>query len=236
MTSIPVQLSEVDARKKAAMELTIEERLSKARSFADSYGQQTSGIVEFIEYLVSSGRIAEKGGGSQWWRGVNGLLILDLIDAQEALKQPISTTDSYNSPAVQYWIDYSLYWQEHRTSLIPLYLYKAQKLWWKAHQTSLHFGIHAFPGLLLLEPEMEIKFITTICVPNVDLTGLLSVPTNLMLIKLYTILAYPDHYPTQKLSFSKALLFAPAFYLRIVGATSDVLNIGLDSTRWGTAS
>ncbi|KNZ58428.1 hypothetical protein VP01_1931g5 [Puccinia sorghi] len=217
------------ARKKAALEVTIENRLLVARSFSKNYGDFTSGIVEFIEFLVCSGRLAEQG-GSQWWRGVNGLLILDLIDAEEALRSSTPTAVSIIAPAVQHWITYALDWQQ---SYLPNSC-RVQRLWWKAHQTSLHFGIHAFRELLPLEPRMETNFITYICVPNVDLTAIFSIPTNLKLIKLYTIIAYPHHYPAKALSTFKALGLAPAFYARLVGASSDVANIGLDSTRWET--
>ncbi|KAA1069672.1 hypothetical protein PGT21_031169 [Puccinia graminis f. sp. tritici] len=218
------QSPEVNSRKKDALEMTIADRLNKARSFAKTYGNMTSGIVEFIEFLVCSGRVAEQG-GSQWWRGVNGLLILDLIDAEEALRSSTRTVSSI-SPAVQHWINYSLYWQQTSSRK----LFKAQQLWWKAHQASLHYGIRAFPEFLILEPRMEINFITYVCVPNVDLTALMNIPTNLKLIKLYTIIAYPHHYPAKIISFLKALILAPSPYARIVG----VANIGLDSTRWET--
>ncbi|OAV98542.1 hypothetical protein PTTG_25584 [Puccinia triticina 1-1 BBBD Race 1] len=217
------RLAETDARRKMAVEMTIADRLAKARLFAKTYGNMTAGIVEFIQFLVCSGRIAEQG-GSQWWRGVNGLLILDLIDAEEALGSSTLTVAS-TSPAVQHWVNYSIYWQQ---TPIPN-LFKAQRLWWKAHQTSLHYGIHAFPELLLLEPRIEINFITCVCVPNVDLTALLNIPTSLKLIKIYTIIAYPHHYPAKILAVLKALILAPAYYARIVGLPK---NIGLDSTRW----
>ncbi|PLW21362.1 hypothetical protein PCANC_02496 [Puccinia coronata f. sp. avenae] len=219
---------DANARKEAALRITIDERLTESRSFTKNHGFLTSGIVEFIEYLVCSGRLDEQG-GSQWWRGVNGLLILDLMDAEEALR-PSTQTVACIPPAVQHWMNYALYWQQ--TSFPNLF--KAQRLWWKAHQTSLHHGIHTFRELLLIEPRMEINFITYICVPNVDLTAILTIPTNLKLIKLYTIIAYPHHYPSKVLSTLKALLLAPSFYARLVGATSDVANIGLDSSRWET--
>jgi hypothetical protein len=218
--TISTQSPEVNARKKDALEMTIADRLTKARSFAKTYGNMTSGIVEFIEFLVCSGRVAEQG-GSQWWRGVNGLLILDLIDAEE---RSSTRTVSSISPAVQHWINYSIYWQQTSSRK----LFKAQQLWWKAHQASLHYGIHAFPELLILESRMEIKFITYVCVPNVDLTALMNIPTNLKLIKLYTIIAYPHHYPAKIISLLKALILAPSVYARFLGVT----NIGLDSTRW----
>ncbi|MBW0517548.1 hypothetical protein O181_057263 [Austropuccinia psidii MF-1] len=76
----------IEDKKKAAIELTPAERLIQAKNFAHKYDttQVTAGIVEFIEYLISSGRITETS-GSRWWRGVNGLMILDLCEADEAL-------------------------------------------------------------------------------------------------------------------------------------------------------
>lgn len=221
---------ETESRKRMALEMSVKLRLTVVRDFTELYGSLTDGILEFLEYLIHSGRITEAG-GSKWWRGCNGFLVLDLIDADAALRSRTALDDVFSlSPAVKLWINFALNSSRSRSSFS--HRLESQKLWWLAHQTSLHHAISVFSEFLVKEPKIETQFITCIAIPNVDLVALLNIPTNLKLIKLYTCLAYPKSYPSKRRQFIKAVLLAPTIYARILGATPGALNIGLESTRW----
>lgn len=228
---VPIQSRLVEAER-----LAVAVRLTISRSFTELYGRQGAGVDEFTAWAADSGRLAMDSagdGGSTWWRGVNGMIVMDISEAQNAINAASSMggTPTALPRNVQCWVDYALHsLRSHK--LNPIDHLESQRLWWTAHQVSLHNGIHGFAYSLANEPARELRFISDIVVRNVDMVALVNGPTDIKAIKAYTALVYPSMYPPTAVALAKATLLAPSTLARLFGITDEVGNIGLNSTRW----
>lgn len=133
-----------------AVRLSIHERRRIFASFfTESPGAGRSGLGfgqaldDFLSWQVDSGRIRE-GGGSAWWRAVNGLLALDLAAAQRGARA--STTRQHASPTAA--------WYRYRTAPPEL----QQRALWRAHDASLDRATTVAASLLSTEPPSERDF------------------------------------------------------------------------------
>lgn len=82
----------IEERLRAALALEPGERREVVSEFFTAHPVGGSGplglgraIADFVDWEIRSGRITEGGGGSPWWRLVNGGMILDLRDAAALL-------------------------------------------------------------------------------------------------------------------------------------------------------
>ena len=133
-------------------------------------------VIDFQDWEISSGRLAEN--GSPWWRGVNGLLVLDLRAAGTGER-------SAARPAgpVSAWIAYTHPSEDHH-----------QQLLWRAHQRSLHEALTACARLLRSEPPAE-RFFARLVVGVVDHAASESHPTDTAELAQLTADHYPNSYP-----------------------------------------
>lgn len=135
-------------------------------------------VADFVEWEIRSGRIADGGRGSAWWRLVNGGMILDLRDATA------SSADGRRAPdgPVGAWVAYSGAAGE------------AQALMWAAHQASLHAALDS-AGELLAEETTEEQRFARLVVEVVDQTAAACRPTDTDELARHTARDYPDRYP-----------------------------------------
>lgn len=167
-------------------------------------------ILDFQAWEVSSGRIAAAG-GSDWWRGVNGVMVLDIAAAIRG--------DATASPAVAAWLDYA-------TAPDP------QAALWEAHQRSLHAGVRVCAGLLAHETDAEREFAATV-VDLVDRTALAGTPTGDDGLARMTERFYPQRYPIQPEALAALELMREKTASRLLDADGQPFaNVGVDSTRW----
>lgn len=197
--------SERDA---AALALTPgERREAVARFFAASPGAAHLGraVADFVDWQIRSGRIAEDGGGSPWWRLVNGHLVLDLADATETLDRATgrAATDDVRAPAASRttggaedlaatasrgaaWIAWARCDRSDRAVV--------QARLWEAHQASLVAALVRAEPLLEDETADERRFART-AVAMVEHAAATGQPTDTDLLDRMTRRHYPDHYP-----------------------------------------
>lgn len=168
-------------------------------------------ILDFQDWEIQSGRIAEDGRGSPWWRAVNGLFVLDMAEAM---------TGSSATCAADAWRGYALG------------LGASQAALWEAHQRSLHSAIDSCDELFKLEPPAEQAF-ARIVVEVVDRTALANRPTDSPELAALTERFYPSSYPIDE--------SAVAPLERMRGRTADTLRaadgsvfdeVGMSSRRW----
>lgn len=98
------------------------------------------GIRDFTEWEISSGRLDPRF-GSRWWQAVNGLMVLDLQDALGIIDRH-GIDAAYRSLAgatssVRAWVAYATGADGDLSNEA------VQRLFWTAHQRSLHAGIAA---------------------------------------------------------------------------------------------
>jgi len=125
---------------------------------------EIEGLIVFTAWEIRSGRIAERGGGSRWWRTVNGSMLLDLRTAGGLLERGVTTS---RDAAVQAWLDYAA----KSTGSDA-----AQRAMWTAHQLSLHKGIASAGRYLGGETSAEKDFIGSV-VENVDMAAIANFPS-----------------------------------------------------------
>ena len=125
--------------------------------------EHVEGLQVFTQWEINSRRLDERK-GSDWWKSVNGLMMLDIKEAT-ALIEASGRSASSDDESIQAWIDY-----RHGGA-------KKQHTLWRAHQISLHEGIDSSRDLLLLETFDEQKFARTV-VENVDLSALSTFPSD----------------------------------------------------------
>ena len=229
----PVQ-SRVSSRTKADR-LQAPERLDAIRSFCTKYPAgrnlgQCGGIYGFTQWEIKSGRIAK----SSWWRQVNGHLILDMQAAQSLLQKRGSAARSAD-PAIDDWISFARAagGGDHAPQ---------QALFWTAHQTSLHLGIHSATAAYANEPVLEQKFIQQV-VKNVDTSALLQLTSSNHFgvgIGNGINAFYPSTYPAKPADLGLAEMTAIYKYpLALAAAKSGAwarwieLTAGYNSTFWG---
>ncbi len=125
-------------------------------------------LIDFQEWEISSGRIAD-GGGSAWWATVNGVLLLDLSEAELTGRGP--------------WEVYGRAGPE-----------EAQTGLWEAHQWSIERGVAAAEPLLAEEPELERGFIA-LALEMVEGSAAVGYPTDTDDLGRQAASLYPDRYP-----------------------------------------
>jgi hypothetical protein len=122
-------------------------------------------------------------GGSVWWRQVNGLLLLDMVDAAA-----LGTDDVAGcSEPVRAW---TRYWSDAHSG-------HGTRSCWDAHQASLAAGVGAAQELLGAEPPSEQDFIA-IALSSVELASRANLPTGragASVIGGFCRVFYPDGYP-----------------------------------------
>lgn len=123
-------------------------------------------LVEFQEWEIRSGRVAD-GAGSRWWSTVNGVLLLDLAHATPG------------SP----WELYAVA-EPHET----------QSRLWEAHQWSIERGAAAAEGLLSDEPQAEREFIA-LALEMVERSAAVGYPTDSGDLGRQAGSLYPGRYP-----------------------------------------
>lgn len=179
-------------------------------------------VADFVDWQIRSGRIGEDGGGSPWWRAVNGSLVLDLIDATAALSRPdpsatvapteapVEASDAHTSrragdgdegpgsadaPAATgaEASGPAAKWVEW-ARCDPADRARVQALLWEAHQASLHAALARAEPLLADEPPDERWFALT-AVAMVEHAAATGQATDTDLLDRMTRRHYPDHYP-----------------------------------------
>ncbi len=189
-------------RDAAALALTAAERRDVvAGFFAASPAVRDLGraVLDFVDWQIRSGRIAEHGGGSAWWRFVNGHLVLDLRDATASYARPIDPrgthgdsnggedrTDRDADERAARWVRFATC-----DGSDPA---RAQALLWDAHQVSLHAALERAEPLLAAEPPGERWFART-AVAMVDRAAATGQATGTDALDRMTRRHYPDHYP-----------------------------------------
>jgi len=145
-----------DARIEEAISLPADRRIALAESFFRRHPGSTRGVlglgralVEFLEWEILSGRL-DPMTGSRWWRVVNGLMVLDLHDADPDVAGPPPTVGRSTLGAVG-----SAAWTTYRSC----HTEDAQEAFWHAHQQSLLHAVYAAADLLLEEPRAEQAFV-----------------------------------------------------------------------------
>lgn len=168
-------------------------------------------ILDFQAWEVASGRINANGGGSPWWRAVNGMMVLDIAAA--------ARSEGAGWPAARAWLAYP-------SSPEP------QRALWEAHQRSLHAGIAAGAHLLQEEPEAERRF-AAIVIDVVDRTALSAAATDNDGLARLTERHYPRVYPIDPdaLPALEGMREKTAARLLDIGG-NPFQDVGMDSSRW----
>ena len=168
-------------------------------------------LLDFQAWEITSGRIADDG-GSDWWRGVNGLMVLDIAAASEGAKE---------REGARAWRLYAGADGD------------AQRAVWEAHQRSLHTALHVCRGLLERETAAEQEF-AGIVIDVVDRTALAGTATDTPGLALLTSRFYPASYPIspEALPALRAMRERTADRLRDPEGTTFA-NVGMHASRWG---
>lgn len=203
-------------RLERAIALTPGERLVVLETFFAIHDKVAPGlgraIVDFLNWQIQSGRIAEGGRQSPWWRAMNGMLVLDIADAMAA---------SPGSCAARRWRRLAARSEDAQAAL------------WEAHQRSLHGAISTCRGLFRLESPAEQAF-ARIVVDVVDRTALANRPTDSPELSSLTERFYPGSYPIAESAVAplERMRARTAEALRARdGSVFD--NVGMSSRRWG---
>lgn len=217
MRQDPQETSPDNGRRVRAIALRPEERRAIVEAFfsrcpvggqgAFGFGQA---ILDFQAWEIASGRIVS-GGGSPWWSGVNGLMVLDILAADDP------TTNA--SPAVGAWRAYAA-------------AGAGQLELWQAHQLSLHAGVGSCAPLLATETKAEREFAAA-AIDIVDRTALAGSATDTSALAEFTARYYPESYPIvpEAVARIEAMRARTADRLRD-GDGTIFADVGLDSTRW----
>ncbi len=202
----------------AAIALTPAERTRVVETFFVAHPGAGEGryglgraVLDFQSWEVASGRI-DGNAGSNWWRGVNGLMVIDIAAALEGVRR--------DEPGVVSWLDFAA------TPEAP------QEALWEAHQRSLHRGVRVCSPLLFEEPEAERTF-AAIVVEVVDRTAISNGRTDSGELARMTDRFYPKEYPVS----DEALQGVQRMRARTADTLRDqdgkvISSVGLDSDRW----
>ncbi len=204
-----------DARLRAALSLSPAERVETVALFFTAHPGGGAGplglgraVADFVDWEIGSGRIADDGRGSPWWRVVNGGMILDLRDALTGMLarggdgstgargdggKAGSSSPAEHGP-VAAWIAYA----RGTASLDggPGDAARAQALMWDAHQASLHAALEsADTAALLAEERPAEQEFARLVVEIVDATALHGQATDSDVLARTTARHYPGEYP-----------------------------------------
>lgn len=202
----------------SAIALTPDARMETVEAFFAGSPRSSEGppglgraIIDFQAWEVTSGRIAPNGGGTAWWRAVNGMMVLDIADATRG--------DDPGSSAVRAWLAY-------------LSSGEPQLTLWEAHQRSLHAGIRASGALLAAEPDAERRF-AAIVIDVVDRTALSGTATDNDGLARLTERHYPRLYPIDPDALPALEEMREKTAARLLDIGGDPFqDVGMDSTRW----
>ena len=168
-------------------------------------------ILDFQIWEVESERITE-GGGSAWWRTVNGLMVLDIADAHQ--------DSASDMTSVRAWQTYAL-GQGTQSDL------------WEAHQRSLHTAVRCCGALLERETAAERAF-AGVVIDIVDRTALAARRTDSAELAELTRRYYPWSYPAVPAALSGLELLQERTADRLRGGDDGMViaNVGIESSRW----
>ena len=202
----------------AAIDLTLAQRREIVEEFFAIHpgtGQGRFGlgraVLDFQDWEITSGRISDQR-GSAWWRGVNGLMVLDIA---ATAKDSTGATAGANP-----WRGYA----SAKASQFTL---------WEAHQRSLHAALCRCAALLAHEPAAERAFVEVV-IDVVDRTALSVSPTDGPDLAHLTERYYPSSYPAAQDALPGLELLRVRTADRLRGPDGAVLrNVGIASSRWG---
>jgi len=132
-------------------------------------GAELLGHFEFQRWLNDTMRV-DPVFGSEWWMTVNGQVVSDQYAALMLIRGGVVEASTLDPGGIRAWMEYA----EAVTG--GANAEERQRLYWRAHQVSLHEGIRKAEPLLGLETRQEQAFIE-IVVENVDLSALINFPT-----------------------------------------------------------
>lgn len=173
---------EIGPRARAALLLPAPARAAIVRRFFAKYPHGTAplglgrAVVDFVDWELHSGRLDDD--GPEWWRCVNGVMMLDLRDAARTIEHGLSVRGAGAA-----WVSYAC-------GDIP----GAQARLWDAHQVSLAAGLRHAGSLLEAEPAAEREF-AAIVVAVVERVAADRSPTGTADLAAFTARRYPTHYP-----------------------------------------
>jgi hypothetical protein len=207
----PARLAEAIALTPAARMATVEAFFAASpRSPEGPFGLGRA-ILDFQAWEIASGRITAAGSRSEWWRAVNGMMVLDIAAATRG--------ECPGSPAVRAWRAYPS--SEH-----------PQRALWEAHQRSLHAAIQASGVLLAAEPEAEQLF-AAIVIDVVDRTALSGAATDNDALAHLTERYYPRVYPIGPAALPALEQMREKTAARLLdSAGRPFQDVGMDSSRW----
>jgi hypothetical protein len=216
----------------AALALGVEARLEAAMRFFDwhsglmfnlpmgyGFGQ---GVVDFITWEIASGRLDAQH-GSPWWRAVNGCMVLDLLAAQSR---------THEDPVAESWREYMRFTGSRLRRMRNGYMQRAQRLFWQAHQRSLHRAVDACHDLLRHERASERDFIDRVVLHNVDYAAVSSDVTYLDAIGIFTFAVYPLRYPCTSADVERAASLTIECIPLAACHRRQYVDTGLNASRW----
>jgi hypothetical protein len=212
-----------------------EARLEAAMGFFDWHGGVMlnlpmgygfgQGVVDFVTWEIASGRLDAQH-GSPWWRAVNGSMVLDLLAAQSR---------THGDPVVESWREYMRFTGNRLRRVRSGYVRRAQRLFWDAHQRSLHRAVDACHDLLSHEKASERDFIERVVLHNVDYAAVSNDVTYLDVIGIFTFAAYPLRYPCTAADVSRAVSLAIERMPLAACRGRKYADTGLYASRWRDA-
>ncbi len=207
-----------DERTETAIAIPVEERNRIVEMFFTEYGGGGGGrfglgraVLDFQTWEIASGRVADSG-GSVWWKGMNGLMVLDLAEA--------GASGAARLRSVVGWENYS----SGATA--------TQAGFWDAHQRSLHAAVRLLSAELEEEPAAEREF-ADIVVDVVDRTALVGSPTDTADLAGLTERYYPDYYPIDREALPRLVRMRERTADRMRNERGAIFSdVGMNSTRW----
>lgn len=183
-------------------------------------------IADFVHWQADSGRLADTH-GSDWWKAVNGSLVLDLLRAQDALEELAAEAsaerpDAVVDPASEGWRAYARQALNEPSDGL-------QESFWSAHQQSVHRALADAWPLYDREPRFEREFIG-VAMEIVDLAAFRLQPTDSATLGRLTYDFYPHAYPAAEPCSQELRTLRDAPLRAHSGPT-----VGLYSTIWSPA-
>jgi hypothetical protein len=160
-------------------------RLANGIAPGDSAWEATGfglGIWQFTDWQIDSERLPTPRSEYDWWRAVNGAIVLDLAAAQRSLDRRAGAND----PAVAAWIDYAELSRDPRADEPAV-----QAAWWRAHHVSLHSAIDDAWDLFAEMPELERRLAAQV-IENADVAARLELRSGDGSLGVFVDLLYPD--------------------------------------------
>ncbi len=202
-----------------AISLTVEYRLATFKMFFDKFGLDLKvkygfglALIEFLQWEIESGRITnDPSTGSAWFKGINGLMTIDLAIAMQYRLGDISVDRACelyggDPPGEGFDHDHTGKEDEKPTALKIKYPFlgwisfiksdyiSAQHKLWEAHQQSILRGVklcnHLTEGLDANEAEF-----TEILLELLDFNADKLTPTNSIYLGNQAKSYYPNSYP-----------------------------------------